>query len=260
MSQTFSWSRTSLLIKKYLYENRRSLQMHIGVYFGIVLLIDLLIRKNTGYPPGALYAVVFTNFWQLAFAMVISGSRVFEYFSTKQKRIAQLMVPASRTEKFASQMLIYVGLGSVALIAATFLAGFIAALIIPLYEPNFIFTSNQPISDEELKLMIAVFIGALLFLFNGQAWYILGSSLWPRKAFFKTFVALMALQILLPLIFPLHLFDYFTSSMHTLYRTNDSDITTYMFAADAGLFLFNIGLYALAWWRISTTRLMQKFY
>lgn len=257
MSHSFSLNRVKLLTQKYLCENRRSLQMHLGVYFGILLLVNLLILKSVIYPRDGFFAIFFMDLFFLSFAMVISGSRVFEYFSTKQKRIAQLMVPASRTEKFVSQMFICIILGNIILFAATFLAGFISSLLFPSCV-SCLPPVNHDMTSTEVTLLIEIIIGTLLYLIGGQALYVLGSALWPRKAFFKTFVALMVLQIIVPLLIPFRIFDFFGSS---IYSYNHSDNTTLQIAIVEGVvFIFILGLYALAWWRINTTRLMQKFY
>jgi hypothetical protein len=93
--------------------------------------------------------------------------------------------------------------------------------------------------------MVFKFISATLFT---HAFYTLGSSLWPKHSFFKTFLIGMVSSIIIFLIFSPEWFLKYVSS----YYENKTLIGVF-------LLILAIALYFLAWWRFSTTQIVQRF-
>ncbi len=266
-----------MLTKHYFVENRRNIAITCGVIFGILLLISILITKSSYTPDDAalLSNHEERNMLILAFfcmcaglIMQILGSLTFSSMSTKSKRISNLMLPASQSEKFISQCLIYVVGGNLFLIASLLLVDTVSALIFRMFPawtmiPDIMdftgFISNYPYGYQILAML---FLGLLAMFLCSQAIYVLGSAWWPRKSYLKTFVALFVFQIATTIIIPFGFLINFLPSIARIFEDFDISIEQALTIGWIGIVLAYAVLfliYWLAWQRYKRLAVVKRF-
>lgn len=276
-SDKYSSARMWMLTKHYFVENRRNIAITCSVIFGILLLISILITKSS-YTPGDIARLSNhreRNAFELIFFAMSSGlivqilgSLTFSSMSTKTKRISNLMLPASQSEKFISQCLIYVVGGNLFLIASLLLADTISALIfgmIPAWTqiPDLMditgFLRNIPYGYQSLAML---FLGILVMYLLTQAIYVLGSAWWPRKSYLKTFVALFVFQIASTIIVPFGLLLNFFPSIARIFSDMDISAKQVVALGWCGIALAYAALffiYWLAWQRYKRLEVVKRF-
>ncbi|MDE6366208.1 MAG: hypothetical protein K2L33_01360 [Muribaculaceae bacterium] len=276
-SDKYSSARMWMLTKHYFVENRRNITITCGVIFGILLLISILITKSsyTPYDVAILSnheernAFILTFFCMCAgLIMQILGSLTFSSMSTKSKRISNLMLPASQSEKFISQCLIYVVGGNLFLIASLLLADTVSALIFGMI-PAWIqitvlmdFTGFISICPYGYQILAMIFLGVMAIYLCSQAIYVLGSAWWPRKSYLKTFVALFVFNIASTIIIPFGLLFNFFPSIARKFEDFDISIEQDLTIGWCGIVLAYVVLfviYWLAWQRYKRLEVVKRF-
>lgn len=263
----FSWPRFLTLTRRNILENKRGLLMGTGVGLGLILLVFLLISKSFSGDKSATapraFAIASASLFIASFAAQIIGSFTFCSLKTKARRISSMMLPAARSEKFLSNVAIYVVGGNIVLVGCLVVADCISALIfgmapavtqIPL---SIIFHSG-----ETFEMALAMGLGGLWLGLFGQSLYVTGSALWPRYSFAKTFVVLIALQIILPIILPM---DFIGTMMHDfihLFHGMDIKGTAAHilgWSLMALLYAVLAVIYVIAWNIFKRTQIIQRF-
>ena len=133
-SNSFSWARMWALTCRNAAENKRRLLMSAGVVFGLVLLIFILISKSFAgdYGDSVLgraWGVMMAFISLSAIAMQLSGSLTFSSYNSKARRISCMMLPAAQSEKFLSNIALYIVAGNIVLLLCMVLADCISAAI-----------------------------------------------------------------------------------------------------------------------------------
>ena len=263
MIDKFSMSRVLFLIRRYFNENARQLLMAVGVVFGIMLFFAMTINHAMGseYTGGGAFLWVLLSI-VAGMSLIVACSLTFSSMSTKSKRIVAMMVPASKAEKFVSLLLIYNVIAPIAIIICALLADTLGSVIF-LHSPYFFaffdevseFLQNNMKSNDEWEILFALiaFIGAPFVC--SMATYTLGSALWPKKSFIKTFCALFAIQMLIPLVLPADLFLHLNCWLRSLHWDNHHLI---IWGGIVAFYLFAACIYLLAWLRYRSTQLVQK--
>lgn len=243
MNQTFNIDRFGLLLKRYMVENRKQLFFLFGVMWGVMILasacighyeIDaLILHSNPFYDPYQSRSILYLTVG-ICFACIIA-SFMFSALRTKQSRIMALMLPASMTEKYWVNFTVYILLFFPVYILGTMVAD-LAHYVMSGGSPLFcVFSSRffqNIFASEYLAILIAY-----------QAIYALGSALWPKLSFFKTFLALfvaMIVLIFMPSLFIHYLFNPFDNAMIPLGT-------------------ISVACYVLAWLRFRHVQVIQKF-
>lgn len=245
-NQIFSLPRFSDFIYKYLMENRKQLLLGAVsiIIFPIVMCCLIPYVRSSIYSSYSdradpMWSVEMTlfNIYIPIMAFVL-GAYMFSSLADKNRRIAMLMSPASNLEKFLGFFAIYILAGNILTIGSTFFADWIRVLIIPLYEPT---AKVEPISlqtvlsmgfniipDDAIRFSgsnpksIEYFRWSGYFLFSlwfsclavGQAFFALGSSVWPKNSFLKTALAGLLIIIVGSILFGTG-FDFFSDLYHT---------------------------------------------
>jgi len=270
-SAKFSWSRMWALTRRDLVENRRNLLMTLGVMFGLLLLVAILVTKmnvdslSPSFPSAeGRGVVVWVTFFYLSMLVVqVLGSLTFSNLSLKVKRINALMLPVAQSEKFMSRILIYIVGGNIALIVSLFLADALSALLFGM-APGFTF---MPITEmlfcvRNVELSLAtIFVIVFVMLFI-QSIYMLGSALWPRLSFLKTFMALLAIQILLPIIIPFgFVYDFANWIGKIVISWDISETTAHVLGWTflAMCYVVTAGVYYVTWRVYKRTQVIQRF-
>lgn len=269
ISNSFSGARLKALIQHNVIENKRSILMMLGVMTGILLLVSLLISKTFSGDYNEYTSIAHATGIAIAFAwlgmlfMTIIGSLTFNNLSTKVRRINALMLPASQLEKFMANFIIFIVGGNIALLLGAFLADTVSSLIFgmsPAWTHIPVKEMFGTAGDLEIALaLILFFTWAALF---AQSLYLIGSALWPKLSFLKTFVALLAIQIILPIILPLNLIATAIEKFSGLFDFLDtSAFLRHLFGwlAIALVYVILAGMYYIAWQIYKRTQVIQKF-
>lgn len=226
-NQIFDINRFGLYFRKYVSENRRTL----GIYALELLLIPAAVLcfeiwisnpYNSQYISFAQSSGFFRNFdvvWSnerslfiflFGLSAAIGASLFYNVLSTKNSRIALFNTPASNLEKSVTYFLIYI----VGVIVLFFLGSIIADYVrIPLCRyiaPEGAFIKPFPLKAIFIGFSMtgvstgdmgyAEFFSQLWFYLLFCSFFLLFSSVWPRKSFLKSvllFIVLIAAAILL---------------------------------------------------------------
>lgn len=129
---------------------------------------------------------------------MLSASFVMERMKSKTNRIAMLMTPATIFEKFFSRWLIFTFGFLVAFIIAFKMADWTRVIIYMASYPEINEIAPMPLSFFRhwglFESSSAIMISVAMYFF-AQSMFVLGSSIWPKNAFVKTFSAIVVIGI-----------------------------------------------------------------
>lgn len=193
--------------------------------------------------------------------MALSASFAFEGMSSKRKKISFLMTPATTLEKYISQFIIYIFGTSIIFIIGCIIADFVRFLIFSAIYPGYgiiqmipshyivelLFDSNfyNTFADNpaNLYLLITMFSTSLFFL---------GSTIWPRFSFVKTFGALSAI------FFSNLLLAMSILAKDPLFELIFDDATTAITIVLLALAIASIFCFTLAYYRLKESEIIQR--
>lgn len=219
------------------------------------------IRDNYDYIRSrGMQIIMFACLFIISIALTILGSLTFSSMSSKRKRISTLMLPASVSQKFWLRFLIYTVGGTVLLVLGVLLSYLIAELAFEGAKYGNIWTGlTFMYRDENLggRLILIIIIG-IMWLYSGNSIYALGSAFWPRLSWIKTWIILIAVQWGVSIVM---IFGAFSN-------INFEALVDFMIEAGPDFWLwmivifmtlFNVGCWALAYWRFRNTQIVQTF-
>ncbi len=215
----FSMPRFVNLCRKEMVESWKANLLRFVMMYGIMAIAfvwngyfqynnpeRLINRGRTEDPIWEFELIVFL--WAIVIMGLLGASFTMERMKTKTNRIATLMTPATMFEKFFSRWLVF---------TFGFLIVFLIAFKLADWTRVLVYTAGYP----ELKGIIAsaplshlagggsywsVFrnnnhfmLGISAYVF-AQSIFVLGSSIWPKNAFVKTFSAVVVISIIFVLI------------------------------------------------------------
>jgi hypothetical protein len=247
-SQVFSFARFAALLKTYVVENGKTLSLYTAALIGISILVGAVIGYNcTAFDSVIMMTVYISIAHSICFP--VSASFMFSSLQTRGSRISTFMLPASQFEKYMVRLTVYLLLFLACFVIAM-LCGDCARLLTDKSGSRFLIADTMQLDylfnvSKLSAPMVFKFISATLFT---HAFYTLGSSLWPKHSFFKTFLIGMVSSIIIFSIFSPEWFLKYVSS----YYENK-------FLIGVFLLILAIALYFLAWWRFSTTQIVQRF-
>lgn len=180
-SSSHSGSMFMKLAKKMFIENRKTLLMLCGGYFGALAVVGIWCGFNGVYSSSTtmiIYSVL------AALMCSVMASLMFHDFTTKEGRINALMTPASRTEKFWLRLIAVLPGGLLLAFAGYYvLAGFMNVtagishdIWLPLYSVSMFV---KWLGWEAICMSLASFL-------LSEGFFIFGAIAWPRKSFLKT--------------------------------------------------------------------------
>ncbi len=209
VSQTFNWNRFVAALKKEVVENNRTLLFSIIAIYGILALImiigNITLGANTSRPETMLrYNIVFMVY---GFGSIIVASLAFRGLKDKKGRTEFLTSPSSTLEKYLVNVLIYVVGFIVVFPICAQLADLTRILVLWPWSDgdvpgpiNFLNTFHNVAHQQEwwkydskVILEITLWLGVLA----SPALYLLGSVLWPKLSFLKTFAAVYVIEIVI---------------------------------------------------------------
>ncbi len=267
---SFSWERFKALIKADLAVNKSNyIKLSVGAFgffialailISIIAIIDINSFKESGFESiikekqssfGSAYLMI--SVWIFSIGLTVLGSLTFNNLSSKIKRISSFMIPASRAEKFILRVMAYLVVGTITLFLG-FLIG-MAICQIGFGGGSIIFEDIKDFfkSDNSGTIVSAFILWALL----GCSLYALGSALWPKLSWIKTWVVLMAVEWI-GAIFMIFLSSA-DISWFTFFQFWDMHISLLKWIGLSLLALLNIACWVFAWIRYRNTQIVQRF-
>lgn len=244
-NQIFSASRFGQFIKQHLCENRRKLLLYSSLVLGLMLLVAIAMalgvlddarRIRESLPEAfdslgrdtwrsisktnvySLYSyeiyhrILLSRLTIIPICMLsIAGSLAFARCAGKEGRLREFMCPASQLEKYLSSFCIYI-LGTWAIVIISWaVARYGVYLAMDAITPYGAFYKPWPLSGNDSYWdgehnFYSIMVLFVIFL---QSFFMLGSSVWPKNSFFKTFAVGFVLFVggLFGVAYVMHLFQ-----------------------------------------------------
>lgn len=258
----YSTRRMWSVVQHQCVANSRNLAISAAVIFGLIFLMSLLMSKIMRDDFQA-RGISLTFFYIFIAGLItnILGSLTFNSYSTKPKRISGMMLPAKKSEKFIAMNIIYIVFGNLLLLASFFISDISTAAMFNLQPLP---VSNGTISifglnNSEALLIWFGGIGYFLFM---QAIYVLGSAIWPKMSFLKTFVALSVVQTILTILLPFAMIGDWVNGLAEIVRNlalDEEDAIRIAWTLVGFLYVFIAGVYYIAWIRFRNLAVAKRF-
>lgn len=231
LSNYISLPRISHLLKKELYEKRKTLILRSVILIAILSTATLFIGQenswrydniadsinrdiNNTYIPDS-YELSYDPhikshgvptdraindtiiFFMFAFpiTMALGASFAFESMASKRKKIAFLMTPATTLEKYITQFVIYTFGIAVLFFVSCFIAELVRYLVFSAIYPGYGIIQMISVDDilDFIRHRPMPIFTYLMGTTLASALFFLGSAIWPRLSFIKTFGVLSAI-------------------------------------------------------------------
>ena len=216
VNKNFSWPRFKALMKSDFLINKgtyvKLAATVIGCFIALAILISILamndinsfiklnastmsdlnlegLIKSRRYSYSSILLTL--CLWVVSIALTIFGSLTFSSLGSKKQRISTFMLPASLSEKYVLRMLVYLVGGMVTLFIGCLIAVLIAQFTFAGSAFYDIFNDWNHIWDGESFYVTMLGSTAIIL---GEAIYTLGSSLWPKLSWIKTWLVVMVIQ------------------------------------------------------------------
>lgn len=205
-------------------------------------------RQTTG---GMTYFTI--SMWVLCIGLTVLGSLTFSNLSTKRSRISAFMIPASQTEKFVLRLLTYM-VGGTLLLIIGFLIGLLICQIAFGGATAAMAEIFEFLNQDYSCFIVAAFI---LMALLGNSIYALGSALWPKLSWIKTWVVCMVIQwigtiiLVIVSVADIHWFAFFNFC--------EQNFGFFKWGGLTILALLNIACWIFAWIRYKSTQIIQRF-
>ena len=209
----FDWKRFVAALRKEVVENWRTLLFSVIAIYGVMAIFMILGNLITGDETAASvvmlrYVFVYMVF---GFAGIIIASLAFRGLKTKTGRIELLTSPSSTLEKFLVNATIYV-LGFIVVFPICAQLADLTRIAVlwpwsagenvpgPINYLNMLhqFAFHQEFWPQSAKAWfeVCLWIGMLA----SPGLYLLGSVIWPRLSFLKTFAAIYAIETIVGIV------------------------------------------------------------
>lgn len=271
----FSLPRFMNLCRKEMVENWRSNVLRMVLMYGVMAVVMVW----NGYfeyrywhsgqiedPAWTFLLVVFI--WSLWGFGCLSASFTMEKMKTKTSRTSMLMVPATPFEKFFSRWFVFTVVFLVIFLISYKLADYTRFIIYSLAYPeekDFIIPVDLSHLVGERKTYYTLCrtglqFGALLSAyFFVQSLFVLGSSIWPKNSFLKTFASgtVIAIVYFLLAVFMSKMFlengNYYSENVFT----GISEDTAMSIMIVVGIF-FTLMNWTLAYFRFKESEIVNR--
>lgn len=273
-SQTFSFYRFSQLLKSDLRIYRSGYMKIVFAAIGCFLTVAILVsifainaKHNLSDVSLAARSISIqleyvgyyqiASFFMLSLGLTILGSLTFISMNSKEGRIMTIMMPASMLEKFLVRFLLYF-VGGLLVLCVGYFVG-ILELILTFADIDAVFPISNIIGDnQDRESIFGMMVVIGLPLLFGNAFYALGSSVWPRTSWVKTWVVQQILGILFLFMGAFGLFDFIPVLMR--YVGNIIEFDYQVFWLYVAVFAVLITTcWVLAWFRFRNTQIVQRF-
>ena len=215
----FSASRFVNLCRKEMVESWKTNLLRFIMMYGIMAIIfvwggywkynhpeRLLSKGELADPMWSTELIVFL--WAVVIMGMLSASFIMERMKSKTNRIAVLMTPATMFERYFSRWLVFTfGFLIVFLIAFKMADWTRVAVYLVSYPELKDIISSTPLSHlvgteqywAAFRSCDGLLLGISIYFFT-HSLFILGSTIWPKNAFVKTFSAIIAVIVIYTLV------------------------------------------------------------
>ena len=274
----FSWPRFQALMRSDFLVNKgtyiKLAATAIGCFIALAILISIIAMNDinsffklneSSFSKSALEGLIQSRrysyssilltlcFWIVSIAMTVFGSLTFSSLSSKKRRISTFMLPASLSEKYFQRMLVYLVGGTLTLLIGCMFAILIAQITFAGSAFLEILKDWNHIWDGESFYI--TMIGCVSVIL-GNAIYTLGSSLWPKLSWIKTWLVVMVIQWIGGIFLITGLF----SGIDFAYLVKIFDSGEFLFwFITLIMAIIIIVCWYFAWRRFHNTQIIQRF-
>ena len=268
----FSFPRFANYFKKVLVEDRKRLLQRIITVFGLLVVFGAIISDSCyqHYMEGLKIGIVRSEIdpaidglmplfvFGLFIGCALSASFIMEPMSSKTSRIYALMLPATSFEKYFVRWFIYT-IGYLVVYYLLFLLVDVMRVCVfsVIYPEIDIITFINPYAEivalrDEVPLGFVVSLYLLL-----QSIFVLGSSLWPKYAFLKTFTAYTILGMAFSAFFA-GIMNLFNRPGNSYIMPELSDDTLFLIAT-CGVMMVTLFFWWLAYKRFKEMEVVNRW-
>lgn len=268
----FSFPRFANYFKKVLVEDRKRLLQRIITVFGLLVVFGAIISDSCyqHYMEGLKIGIVRNEIdpaidglmplfvFGLFIGCALSASFIMEPMSSKTSRIYALMLPATSFEKYFVRWFIYT-IGYLVVYYLLFLLVDVMRVCVfsVIYPEIDIITFINPYAEivalrDDAPLGFIVSLYLLL-----QSIFVLGSSLWPKYAFLKTFTAYTILGMAFSAFFA-GIMNLFNRPGNSYIMPELSDDTLFLIAT-CGILLVTLFFWWLAYKRFKEMEVVNRW-
>lgn len=194
-----------MLCRKEIVENWRALLLRVLLMYGVIALLLLwngyaeyvyldLDSYQAIYEEDPAWSFVYVvAFWSLFGFGAIAASLTMEKMRDKEGRFSVLMLPATSFEKFFSRWFIFTVGYLVAFFLVFGLADLTRVAVFSLARPDLseLIEPARFWSMEFMRMEEYIRWYLITMYFFVQSLFVLGSAVWPKNSFLKTFAAVM---------------------------------------------------------------------
>lgn len=268
----FSFPRFANYFKKVLVEDRKRLLQRIITVFGLLVVFGAIISDSCyqHYMEALKIGIVRSEIdpaidglmplfvFGLFIGCALSASFIMEPMSSKTSRIYALMLPATSFEKYFVRWFIYT-IGYLVVYYLLFLLVDVMRVCVfsVIYPEIDIITFINPYAEivalrDEVPLGFVVSLYLLL-----QSIFVLGSSLWPKYAFLKTFTAYTILGMAFSAFFA-GIMNLFNRPGNSYIMPELSDDTLFLIAT-CGVMMVTLFFWWLAYKRFKEMEVVNRW-
>jgi hypothetical protein len=268
----FSFPRFANYFKKVLVEDRKRLLQRIITVFGLLVVFSAIISDSCyqHYMEALKIGIVRSEIdpaidglmplfvFGLFIGCALSASFIMEPMSSKTSRIYALMLPATSFEKYFVRWFIYT-IGYLVVYYLLFLLVDVMRVCVfsVVYPEIDIITFLNPYAEivalrDDAPLGFIVSLYLLL-----QSIFVLGSSLWPKYAFLKTFTAYTILGMAFSAFFA-GLMNLFNRPGNSYIMLELSDDTLFLIAT-CGVMMVTLFFWWLAYKRFKEMEVVNRW-
>lgn len=268
----FSFPRFANYFKKVLVEDRKRLLQRIITVFGLLVVFGAIISDSCyqHYMEALKIGIVRSEIdpaidglmplfvFGLFIGCALSASFIMEPMSSKTSRIYALMLPATSFEKYFVRWFIYT-IGYLVVYYFLFLLVDVMRVCVfsVVYPEIDIITFLNPYAEivalrDEVPLGFVVSLYLLL-----QSIFVLGSSLWPKYAFLKTFTAYTILGMAFSAFFA-GIMNLFNRPGNSYIMLELSDDTLFLIAT-CGVMMVTLFFWWLAYKRFKEMEVVNRW-
>lgn len=266
----FSLPRFINLCRKEMVENWRANVLRIVLMYGVMVVVMVWngyfkYRGTYNYQEDPAWIFLLVTFiWALWGFGCLSASFTMEKMKTKTSRTSMLMIPATPFEKFFSRWFVFTVVYLVVFLICYKLADYTRFTIYSLAYPEKDFIAPVDLSHIVGKenyytlcrngLQFGALIAGYFFV---QSLFVLGSSIWPKNSFLKTFASGTIIGLVYFLVGAFMGKVLLESGQHYPGDTFISQDTILKIIIVAGIF-FTLGNWTLAYFRFKESEIINR--
>lgn len=258
-----------LLVKKELTDNRKPLLLALTGILGTFILLGAFL----GWTRALIEVEIVLYILLGTILLSIGASLAFSNMKTKEGRINTLMLPVPILQKFFIRWIAAIPLLLAVVIFGMLLGDWVRIIVLGLTDKFSQYKIGFELSDDyvnqkmkifeyiitklnnDFEPVFFIFITAVLSAITVQAVYFLGSILWPKLSFIKTWAVTQVLQIVLGIGIVFSVESHLFVGLFSSFSFTGFMIIYILFAV-----FFCVALYWLAYLRFKRSQVIYKLF